>query len=176
MAIKRLENKKYAAGIKGLKIIKNHRIQENQIIENSAWKTISSLDLDNLNLCKTLSALLYWGEGGKIDRHVSFVNSDPQMIATFMYLLRKSFRLDESKFRILVHIHEYHNDLELKTYWSQITGIPLSQFTKSYLKPHTGINKRKGFKGTIRINYYDTKIAREIKAVYNFLAHALLGT
>ena len=171
-ALASLKTKRITAGIKGLKIVIEHRNSVNKMINNIAHQTATSIDNNNLNLCKIMCALLYWGEGGKTDNHIAFINSDPKMIHFFIRLLRKSFNLDESKFRVLVHIHEYHNESEIKEYWSNITNIPISQFTKSYLKPHTGINKKHGFKGTVRISYYDSKIASEIKATYNELAQS----
>ena len=72
-----------------------------------------------------------------------------------------------------MHIHEYHNENEIKNYWSKIASIPLSQFTKSYLKPHTKKVVRQGYKGALRIAYADTKIVDELKAVYNGLANSL---
>jgi len=123
---------------------------------------------------KLLCSFLYWGEGEKNRNAMVFVNSDPIMVKCFLNLLRSSFTLDESKFRGLVHIHEYHNDTEIKKYWSKITNIPLNQFSKSYLKPHTGRNIREGYKGTISIRYYDYKIALELGFIYNRFAERLI--
>lgn len=123
---------------------------------------------------KLLCSFLYWGEGEKNRNAVIFVNSDPIMIGCFLKLIRSSFVLDERKFRSLVHVHEYHKNEEIKKYWSKITRIPLSQFTKSYSKPHTGTNIREGYKGTISIRYYDYKIALELSFIYNRFAERLL--
>ncbi|OGG12972.1 hypothetical protein A2773_03075 [Candidatus Gottesmanbacteria bacterium RIFCSPHIGHO2_01_FULL_39_10] len=170
IALKRIERKKISARLKGLEILKIQRLQKKQEIDKIATDIISTLNLGNISLCKVLCALLYWGEGSKTDYRLAFINSDPQMISTFMSLLRKSFPTTESKFRALVHIHEYHNENEIKNYWSNITKIPLSQFTKSFLKPHTGKISRLGYKGSIRIVYHDSKIASQLKATYNILA------
>lgn len=131
------------------------------------------LTKSNKEINKLLCSFLFWGEGEKNRNAVVFVNSDPIMIKCFLNLLRSSFVLDESKFRGLVHVHEYHNDNEIKKYWSGITNIPLKQFSKSYLKPHTGKNSRKGYKGTISIRYYDYKIALELGFIYNRFAERL---
>jgi hypothetical protein len=172
--LKLLADKKHEGGLKGLKTVINNRQKVLLQIKNKVINEITSLNLKNIALQKVLCSFLYWGEGGKSESCVSFVNSDPEMIKMFLYLLRSSYNLDESKLRGLVHVHEYHNETEIKLFWSQITRIPLSQFTKSYLKPHTGKIKRIGFKGTIRINYYDSKIAYELKTFYNEIVKRLL--
>lgn len=123
---------------------------------------------------KLLCSFLFWGEGEKNRNAVIFVNSDPIMVECFLKLIRSSFVLDENKFRGLIHVHEYHNDEEIKKYWSKITKIPLKQFSKSYLKPHTGKNIREGYKGTISIRYYDYKIALELGFIYNRFADRLI--
>lgn len=170
---KRIAYLKIQARQKASQVIRDkHNLLLYQIMIQ-AQKTLSILDIHNPNICKIICSLLYWGEGGKVDRSMSFVNSDPRMIFTFISLLRRAFDLDERKFRLLVHIHEYHNDNEIKSYWSKITKIPLSQFNKSYLKPHTGKIVRENFKGTVRVNYYNVKIAHELKAIYNTLAESI---
>jgi len=121
-----------------------------------------------------LLSFLLWTEGGKsASTYVSFINSDPLMIATFLTLLRQTYQIDSQKLRALVHIHEYHDEQETLKYWSRITGMPISQFSKSYRKPHTGIRVRNGYQGSIRIRYYNAYIARELRAVYNSFARQL---
>jgi len=159
--------------IKGLQTLAFQQNKKVQAINLEAIGTISSLNLRDVKLCKVLCSLLYWGEGSKTGYRLSLINSDPLMICFYMKLLRKSFPTVESKFRALVHIHQYHDETEIKKYWSNITQIPLSQFTKSYLKPHTGKIIRPGYKGAVRIDYYDSRIAHELIAIYNVLSQRL---
>lgn len=96
------------------------------------------------------------------------------MINVFITLLRQSYSLDESKFRALIHIHQYHNENQLKTYWSTLTNIPISQFSKSYQKPNTGKRKRNNYSGSLRIRYYDHKIAKDLSAIYNMFSRQII--
>ncbi|OGE30397.1 hypothetical protein A2631_01335 [Candidatus Daviesbacteria bacterium RIFCSPHIGHO2_01_FULL_44_29] len=139
-----------------------------------AGEMLEGISLDT-NLSKLLCSFLFWAEGEKNVSYVTFVNSDPKMVSLFLLTLRKGFSLEEHKFRALVHIHEYHSDKEIKEFWSQITKIPLSQFTKSYLKPHTGKNTRSGYKGSISVRYYDYKIALELNSIYNTFSKKYTG-
>ncbi len=123
---------------------------------------------------RLLLSFLLWTEGGKsAERYVSFINSDPLMVATFIRLLRESYTLDEKKIRSLIHMHEYHNEKETKQFWMNITGLPKEQFSKTYRKPHTGHRIRTGYQGSIRIRYYNALIARELRALYNSCARQL---
>lgn len=170
----RIEQIQFKARSKANNTIKKIIQDRRDEFHKNAGNTITKLKvLENPSLCKLLCSILYWGEGNKTGYRVAFTNSDPVMIGTFLKLLRYSFPLHESKFRALVHIHEYHDETEIKNYWSKITNIPISQFTKSYLKPHTAKIIRDGYMGTIRIAYADTRIVDELKAVYNELAKSL---
>lgn len=114
-------------------------------------------DRDNYKL---FLALLYWGEGAKTRNSFKFINSDPEMISTFLFLLRKSFFIDEGKFSVCIHLHEYHNKEEMIRFWSQVSGIGENQFYV-YNKTHTGINKKLGYKGCLSVYYGDVKIFKE---------------
>lgn len=78
---------------------------------------------------------LYAGEGDKSDGMVGFANTDPAFIALFCRWLRHFFTIDESRLRVVLYLHA---DLDLDaatTYWSQLTGVPSTQFGKPYRAP-----------------------------------------
>ncbi len=126
------------------------------------------------SLLKLIAAIFIWTEGEKGGfTRLGFTNSDPKMISTFMYALRKSFKLDEEKFRAIVHIHKYHNETEILKFWSRVTNIPLNKFNKSYLKPHTGKRKRENYMGSLHVTYYDYKVAHELASLYNTFANSI---
>ncbi len=118
---------------------------------------------------KLICAVLFWAEGSKNTNHIAFTNSDPRMIEVFLNLLRQSYDLDESKFHVSMHLHEYHDLQRSFNFWSKVTKINRLQFIKPYIKPHTGFRKKLGYKGCITIRYYDSEIARELTALYNSL-------
>ncbi len=116
---------------------------------------------------KLICAVMFWAEGAKTNNHVAFINSDPHMIELFLNLLRQSYELDERKFRVSVHLHDYHDPEEIIGFWSEVTNIAKSQFFKPYIKPHTGFRKKKNYKGCVAIRYYDSEIACQLEAIYN---------
>lgn len=148
--------------------------REKESLEN-AKATLSTLSIDR-DYCKLLASLIFWCEGGK--RHNSemrFINSDPLLVQIFLYLLRQGFELRESKLRVNLHLHEYHDEVKQRLFWSKVTGIPVKQFYKSYQKPHTGHRIRKDYPGCATIRYADnSKTLSEIKATYNLFAKRLI--
>jgi predicted transcriptional regulator len=165
MAIERLQKRRLYGRIKSVKIKKINKDKLLFDINKRVTPIIKSFD-ESLSSNKLICSLLYWCEGEKNDYSVRFINSDPVMASTFLYLFRNGFCLDEKKFRICLHLHDYHNEKEQKRFWSVLTKIPLSQFSKVYIKPHTGKNKKKGYPGCASIRYNDCKIALELKMIW----------
>lgn len=166
-AQKRLENRRligsYRAGITW----KKKREKEERKIINKAKEIVKKSDYRSVDF-KIYCALLYWCEGTKGDREtVQFINSDPTLIRLFLALLRKSFLLDEKKFRVSLHLHNYHDERKQKFFWSQITMINERQFYKIYWKPNTKKRIKDEYPGCIRVVYHDISVARELRAIYN---------
>lgn len=110
---------------------------------------------------KLMLALLYWCEGGKTDKRVTFINSDHNLIKAFLKLLRKSFIIDEKKLKALLHLHEYHNRKKMLEYWADVAGIKTENITV-YNKKNSGKRKRDSYKGCISLRYGDCQILNEI--------------
>jgi hypothetical protein len=91
-----------------------------------------------------------------------FINSDPNLVHTFLSLLRRSFNIDENKFRVCIHLHDYHNELRQIKFWSKITDIPTGKFLKSFRKSNTGKRVRNNYNGCVSIRYHDVMVSREL--------------
>ena len=52
-------------------------------------------------------ALIWWCKGNKCTSTLRFTNSAPTLIKNYLFLLPSSFNLKESKFRVLMHLHNY---------------------------------------------------------------------
>ncbi|KKW39133.1 hypothetical protein A3I46_01735 [Candidatus Kaiserbacteria bacterium RIFCSPLOWO2_02_FULL_54_13] len=116
---------------------------------------------------------MYWCEGtkSKNDSEFTFTNAEPLTIRGFLALLRKALPLEESRFRIKMHLHDYHDERERRRFWSELTGIPETQFQNTFWKPHTGKNIKHDYPGCIHLRYHDVIISRKICAT----ARAFLG-
>jgi hypothetical protein len=99
-----------------------------------------------------MGVMLYWAEGGKTQRMVRFSNGDPEMIKIMMVFFRKICDVPERKFRGYIHIHSTLDHVVAEKYWSSISGIPLSQFFKTYRKPN---KSSQGKKNTLPYGVFD---------------------
>ncbi|HEX7147489.1 MAG TPA: hypothetical protein VF512_08265 [Actinomycetota bacterium] len=115
---------------------------------------------------------LYAGEGAKRDGAVKFANSDPRMIAFYCAWLRRFFEIDEARLRVRLYLYE-GLDLDASVaFWSELTGIPPSQFQKPYRAvPDPSIRHAKHVHGCVSIDYSCSATHRSIMG----LVRALLG-
>lgn len=165
--LKKSNNKR--ALIKAYEAVKKKRKRLVYETKRAAKCSATSFSLDK-NTSKILCSLLLWAEGEKNTKCVRFTNSDPKMIRTFLKLFRTGWHLDEAKLRVTLHLHKYHNELVQVGFWSSVTGIPVTQFNKSWVKQSTGTRKKVGYGGCARISYCSNNIALELKETYNALA------
>lgn len=114
---------------------------------------------------RLMAAALYVGEGSKRNEAFSFCNSDPNVIRGWMTLLRKSFDLDESKFRCQINISAGMSANELESYWSNVTNVPLSQFIKGNVDKRPNKKTREGYKGVCVVVYHSVAIRRYLSAL-----------
>ncbi|GHD63715.1 hypothetical protein GCM10010317_060900 [Streptomyces mirabilis] len=90
---------------------------------------------------------LYWAEGSKdkpYDRreNVTFVNSDPGMIETFLRWL-DLLGVERDRVRYCVMIHESADVAGAEQYWANLVGADRSAFNKTTIKKHNPKTVRK---------------------------------
>ncbi len=76
---------------------------------------------------------LYWGEGYKRgSQEFGFTNSDPQMVKFYIKWLEVVFGVTRENLTLRVSINEAHKSRvsAVEKFWSQLTKVPLSNFTK----------------------------------------------
>jgi AraC-like DNA-binding protein len=115
---------------------------------------------------------LYAGEGSKRDGAVKFANTDPRMVAFYCAWLRRFFAIDEARLRVRLYLHEGLDLAAAVAFWSDVTGIPPSQFQKPYRAvPDPSIRHVKHVHGCVSIDYSCSTTHRSIMG----LVAALLG-
>ena len=108
--------------------------------------------------------LLYLAEGDKNrSERVKFTNSDETMIILMMKWFREICNAPEEKFRISLHVHNFHNNPDVKTYWRIITNVPMKQFHKIYVKK-SALRQRRNvlYNGTCAITLNNKNLFRKI--------------
>lgn len=149
--------------------IRRKRLREDDLTKQRAYaRTIVKSVKHSQEYRQLLCSVLYWCEGTKdTSSGIKFTNSDPALIRSFLSLLRTSFTIEEDKFRILMHLHTYHNEAQQRQFWSRVTNVPPQQFHKSYIKPNTGTRRKLDYPGTISLRYLDSGLGKLLKMIYS---------
>lgn len=92
-------------------------------------------------------AVAYWAEGTKAkpwrpEEHVSFTNSDPDMIRLFLRFLAL-LEIGPERLRFRVSIHETADAEEATSWWADVVGIAAGEFQRATLKRNVPATNRK---------------------------------
>ncbi len=134
----------------GSKRLHEIRVEEISKVKALAKKEINQDKLDDFTFL-VAGTMLYWAEGCKTTG-LYVANSDERIIVLMIKWFKKFLNIRQEQIKAYLHIHTNDNDLEIKKYWSNLTGIPLKNFGKSFIKP-VGTGQRKNLlpHGIIRI-------------------------
>ena len=145
------------------KAIRDERQSRLDVINARVDDEVKSYSTDDIRLLRSMLTMLYWAEGAKGRGMVNFANTDPALAKLFIILLRRCYPLDESKFRVRLHLHSYHNIDESKKFWSSLLEIPESKFGKMYIKPRSVTKRfRENFAGICFIRYHSEALRYEL--------------
>ncbi len=156
----------YVGRMAGSRTQHEKRIQRVNDSERTGIKEIGKLSKRDL-LISLIS--LYWGEGSKKKRELFINNSDPEMIVFLIKSFIELFGVKKDRFILAVGINVIHKqrDKEIKQYWSNLTGIPLTQFRKTIFIKAKNKKNYANFPthyGTLRIN-----ISKSIDIYYKIM-------
>lgn len=153
----------------------NDRKRENiKSSEKQLFDAFASIDQSQ---AKIYVSLLYWCEGYKYpsNNKMGFTNSDPQLVKLFLALLRKSFSLNESKFRVHLQLHTSHDIKKTTTFWSNLLQLPETQFIKPTITEVKGGKHRKTYYGTCTLRYPDYKVQLRLIGIYEMFVSRFGG-
>ena len=173
------ENQKiHLARIRKLAVsaIKSRVSIEKEKLQKKIKAEIADYPYANIGFSKSILACLYWAEGTKTEKssELKFANTDPELMLYFLSLLRKCFSIQESRFKVYLQVHYYHEITATKKFWSTHLGIPLNQFGKVYIKPRSKKKRfRKNSMGICYLTYGDVRLRREILEIAHQLPSLL---
>ena len=112
---------------------------------------------------KLAALMLYWAENSKRNHHtIDFANSDPEMVLIFLECLRRIYGVSEARLRVLLYCYANQPLDDLLTFWSNLTSIPLGQFTKPFVRKDYTLKHHEMVHGLVHIRYSDQRLFRLI--------------
>lgn len=145
---KRLYTNKLKKLIDGQYSQKSRRIKESDRIIKLAQDQVSYLSDETI---KMMGVALYWAEGTK-GGLFEITNSDPMLVLFMVRWIKKVFDIDSRFLKARLNIYSAQDDGKIKNFWSRLCGIPLVNFTKSFIKPiNKNYESKNLYYGTIKI-------------------------
>lgn len=115
--------------------------------------------------------MLYWAEGNKTGNVVDLSNSNEKTILVFLKMLRKIYRINEKKIRILIYCYANQEIKALINYWSTKLNVPKKQFIKPYIrKDYNQLKIHKMPYGLVHVRYNDKRLFLKIKEEIDIIA------
>lgn len=141
-----------------------HLARAYESAREEARKEFESLKYDPLFIS---GVMLYWGEGAKDPKQgVKLTSGDAEMVKFYVEFLTKSCRIPIEKIRGYVLTYPEIEGKTSQAYWSQKTGLPWEQFTRSSVIANRQAKRRLGW-GVCTVSvgstYFKQKILEWIK-------------
>lgn len=115
---------------------------------------------------------LYWGEGGKTSpASTTLSNTDPAMILFFMQWL-EALAVPKEKLRVHMHFYSDMNVEKELQFWSKTLDLPLSSFTKPYIKnsKQTLLSYPQKFNhGTCNLLYHNRDVSEYVLKALDYI-------
>jgi len=169
--IRRLVKNQQAGSYKGrinaAEIKRQARIQEEIFLRIKGIREIGKINKRDLFVA---GVAMYLSEGytSPNESRVGFVNSDPKVILLMLKWFKEICQIPKEGIILSIRINKNQRNRvdAVEKYWSQLTGIPLSQFNKTVLinaKSKKVFPSSENYFGTLRIVIrQSTKLRRTI--------------
>ena len=163
--LKKLYLNKKTGALKGSIVAAMNKIKAREALTKELMTT-GEREVGNLSKRDKFIAgtAMYFAEGSKGDKSVSFSNSDPMAIRFMMDWFIEECGVPGNKFRANLYLHDNLSEVRAKKFWSKLTTIPLSQFGKSYIVKNNPnrLRKIKHIYGVFRITISNVNLHRKI--------------
>jgi len=96
-------------------------------------------------------AALYWAEGTKKGQF-EITNSDPSLVVFMVDWIGRVLGVPARDLKAKLNFYAQQQEGDVKRFWSDLTGIPMCNFGKSYIKPQSkNWKKNTLYYGTIKV-------------------------
>ena len=143
--------------------------------------TVQLMSKSRVSVRQLVGITLWWAEGSKSRRDkrwknavsypIEVTNTDPRVLKTFLDFLRNDIGVDEGKLKVQIQIHADNNLRESERYWSKITGVPVSRFHKTIVRP---LGKKHGrTRGTCKVRYTSKAVYLKLQTLFESVLNEL---
>ena len=147
-----------------------------QNLKDKVDEEYGELDVSSRSTLEIALAMLYLGEGSKGKHGLSLGNSSPMIIQFYINSLNRLYGISPSSLGAELHLRADQNEIELKEFWSKVTGIPLEKFTYVYKDERTrGRPTYPEYKGVCNVSGGGVEIQRRLMYLAEVFCNRNMG-
>lgn len=112
--------------------------------------------------------MLFWAEGSRHRNDVTFVNSDPKMMALFTRFLRRYFDPAEKSLTLTCNLFADHEERQrgIEDFWLATAGLPRARLARSTVNTYSRASRRTRINrlphGTCRLTFHSTRAVQHV--------------
>lgn len=156
------------------------REAERQGVVSAARQRVGAMTAREVEL---VAAVAYWAEGSKSKpwarrEHISFINSDPDLVLVFLAWLR-DVGVGPERLALRVSIHESADVQAAQDWWAGLVGVPSESFMRPTLKRHrpTTVRKNTGddYRGCLVVDVRGSRtLYQQVEGLWQGIVAAVL--
>ncbi len=109
---------------------------------------------------------MYWCEGDRSQEsrtyRVALTSADPTILYLFVQWLERYYGIERPQMKLRLHLWPTTDEKAVKDFWALKLGIPVANFTKSWLKPRGKSTKREHPNGVCRVSVSSKELLERI--------------
>lgn len=138
--------------------------RDKSLAKRKEWQEVGRAKAREGHLIHLKGCMLYWAEGAKRRNSIIFVNSDSDMMLSFIYFLRQELSVtdDMIKLQIHCHTHDIAEKNRLGNYWVNLLGLQQSNLKNIQTKKGSDSRKNILQNGVCALTVNSTRLVMHI--------------
>jgi transcriptional regulator with XRE-family HTH domain len=139
---------------------------------------VASMIPDNHAVHELALAMLYLGEGDKTGNRVQIANTEPAVLAYFLWAMEELYDIERTEMSLRLNLVEAARPLESEMIecWADALGCAVHQFQKTQFDGRSKVTHlTEDYRGVCTITYGDTYLLERLMGVYSAYFDRKLG-
>jgi AcrR family transcriptional regulator len=160
---------------KAIEVLRKNRFALQEVLRQTIEKDFSRLEL-SAQFKELLLTMLYLGEGFKMRSTVGMGNSNSEIMAAFVTMLREIYNVADERFSCYLHLRCDQDSEQETIYWSKIIKIGKDRFRKPQFDKRTlGIRTWESYHGVCVVYCNDARIEKRLTILQKYILKRLMA-
>src|SRR3989344_1299050 len=148
--------------------------KEKRLLEakNSALKTLEKINIKNQSILELALAMLYLGEGSKINTEPALGSSNPLILKFFLKIIKDIYKIGNNKIKCELGLRADQNPQKMKIFWAKSLKLPIKNFYRINVDKRTiGFKTYPYYKGVCHVRCGNSAVQRKLIYLANLFCN-----